>query len=90
MNMKLLAAVKPPSIHHNLSSYKFKLSIIPKHEHNIRYEKIGVPYFSQIQDRNTQDNLCKKMYPSTIKYENGSVAMRKKLCNANGTNNPTN
>ena len=49
---------------------------------------MGAPYFFQIQDCNTQANLCKNnFYPATIKNDNGSFATRFVLCGANGTNN---
>ena len=41
-----------------------------------------------IKKRNTWANLCKNIfYPATIKNDNGTVAMRFFLCDANGNNN---
>ena len=42
--------------------------------------KIGREIFFHIQDRNTRADLCKNsFYPSTIKNDNKTNAMRKKL-----------
>ena len=48
----------------------------------------GRARFSQIQNRNTRANLCKRyFYPASIINDNGSVSMRNFFYNANGTNN---
>ena len=36
----------------------------------------GRARFFQIQDRNTQANLCKNIYPETIEKDNEATAMR--------------
>ena len=46
---------------------------------------MGEPDFFQIEYRNAQANLCKRVYPETIKNDNGAVAMIS-LCDANATN----
>ena len=45
----------------------------------------------RIGDIDTRANFFENnLYPETIKNDNGSVAMRKTLCDANGTNNSIN
>ena len=47
--------------------------------------------FSQSEVLDVQANLCENnFYPATIRNDNGAVAMRKFLCDANKSNNSIN
>ena len=69
---------------------KCKFIIIPKHKRNVVYEK-WARHFFQIKEHNTRAHLCENnFYWTTIKIDNGAVAMRLFLCEANGIKNSIN